>query len=250
MTKKKPALTAEEKQIIDEQETNLKAILERVERARQFKVGDFLIMWLTNYQGGWVQQVNSYGAPTKYQVVHTTESGIPFMKQINAHGTTVGELIAGIGGIDDGYIDNGGRSRWELDPDYADSLLLQDEYDPAQLHNNKKMLWKEVTEHNKKCRVSTKDIPEIVEFLKTLKAGDLLWTSNVSHMLIREVKAVTKQDAMKLVSYRFSSRVRGPFILVVTVVDKKGVVKEVAADYFFRKALYRLRPRTYKELNL
>lgn len=250
MAKKKPSITPEEKSRIDDQDKSIRETLDSLERAKQFKVGDFLILWWSGGENRWNLDKNSYGAPNKYQVVYVTESGIPWMKKINANGTPIGEIMSGVGDIDDGYLDNGTGARWELDPDYADSLLLQDEYNPAQLHDNRKVLWKEVTEHNKLYKVPTQEIPQIVDFFKTLKAGDIIWTSNISHLVVQDIKILAKADALKLVNYRFSSRVKGPFVLVTTIVDKKGVVKDVAADFFYRKALYRERPRTYKELNL
>lgn len=249
MGKKKIVLTPDDKRLIDAQEVAYKQLIETIERGKQFKDGDYLVMFVADYKGGWVQQKGTYGAPTKYKVIHVTDSGLPFMKEITSNGTPTGELYSGVGlAEDDNYLDTGSNVRWELDPDYADSLLLQDDYDPATMHKNKAVLWKEVTEHNKKAKVNTTEINGIATFLSTLKMGDTIWTSNVSHLLVREVRVLARPDAQKA-CIKFGPRIKGPHILVVTVVDKKGAVKDVAADHFYHKALYRERPRTYKELH-
>lgn len=247
-------ITAEEQLTINNKEAKLKELLDTLDKIRQFKVGDYLIWYEHDYQGNWHPHLNSYGAPIKYTVVAVSASGFPFMKAINANGNPVGEMFNGLGSqeFDNDYIDQGVRSRWELDPDYADSLLLQEEYDPAHIHRSKKQIWKEVTNHNKAHKIKTDEIGSIVDFFRTLNTGDLIWTSNVSHYMVRAVTTMPKKDALKLVTFSgaFSNRVKGPFVLVLNVVDKHGNCKDIAADFFFRKALYKQRPRTYKELNL
>lgn len=248
---KNKVITPEEMRLICEQDAHYSAIVDSFERAKQFKVNDFLILMIRDGIGGWATEKNSYGAPIKYKVVYTSESGIPFMQEVNAHGTLIGNIICGLDHLDDGcYIDHGQVPRWQLDPDYADSLLLQQEYDPSLLHNNRKQIWKEITEHNKKAKINTQGIPQIVDFLKTLKQGDTIWTSNVSHYMVQDIKLLSKSETSKIIKENFRSRVKGPFVLVATIVDKKGVVKDVAADFFYYKALYKERPRSYKELNL
>jgi hypothetical protein len=158
--------------------------------------------------------------------------------------------MPGVGGADsDDFMTDAMPVKWELDPDYADSLLLQDEYDHATLHKNKKQIWKDITAHNKAAKIATDDIGSIINFLKTLKSGDIIWTSNVSHYMIRDVKSVPRAEANKLAG-GVGMRIKGPIILVVNMVDKKGVARDITADFFYHKALYKERPRAYKELNL
>ncbi len=248
MAKKKPALTADDLESIKDSERGMKSFLEAFESSKQFKTGDFLVArkreWDNNGNEKWPRETNSYGAPIKYQVVHTTELGLAFLKKLNSQGNLEDDLIPA---VRDWYFED--DHRWELDPEFADSLILQAEYDPAEVHKNRKVAWKEVTDYNKANKICTGEIAPIVDFFKTLKVGDTIWTSNVSHFTIQDSRQMPRVDAKKL-DTGLSNRVKGPHVTVLTVVDKKSAIKDITADYFFEKALYKARPRSYKELNI
>lgn len=250
MAKKKIKLNQEELQHIEAINRSYKLTLETFERAKQFKSGDYLIMSYINDDGTLSKDVNSYGVPRKFIVVDAQDNGAPFVKEINAKGTPIGEISCILTNIDnDSYLDDSSSPTfWELDPDYADSILLAQDYDHAQLHNTKKVQWKEVTEHNKKAKVSTESMSDIDNFLNTIQPSYTIWTSHVSHYTINKMELMPRADANKVAS--ISQRVKGSMIMILTMTDKKGNTKVVAPDFFWRKALYRERPRTYKELNL
>lgn len=105
-----------------------------------------------------------------------------------------------------------------------------------------------MTEYNKNAKVATQNISDVTSFLATLKPGDTIWTSNVSHYTIQDTNLMERNAAHKVA--KFGNKIKGPHILIVTMVDKKGTVKVIAPDFFHYKALYKARPRTYKELNL
>jgi hypothetical protein len=60
---------------------------------------------------------------------------------------------------------------------------------------------------------------------------------------------MSAQDFRK-VARHMAHRVKGPYVEILTVRDKNGKIKEVTPDFFYHKALYRDRPRTYKELKI
>jgi hypothetical protein len=193
---------------------------------------------------------NSYGAPIKYKVVHISDRGIPFIKMTSKKGDPIGKLYSSCSAESDNYRHMNQRFQFELDPDFADSLLLQDQYDPAQLHKSKQDIWKAVTEHNKACKVTTQELKDVVEFFKQVSVGDTLWTSNNGSILVQDKKTMSPADFNTASKWRLRTHMKGPFITVLTVRDKHGKVKDITADYFWQKALYRERPRTYKELNI
>ena len=141
--------------------------------------------------------------------------------------------------------------KFEFDPDYADSILLQDKYDPAVLHKSKKDIWKAVTDHNKACKIATGTLKDITDFFNVVNPGDMLWTSSIGHYIVQDKKTMTPADFNNAKPrFGFQTRIRGPFVLVLTVLDKRGKSRDITADFFLKKALYKERPRSYKELNI
>jgi hypothetical protein len=246
----KNQLSSQDKLFIEEFNKQFNAIFDTLERAKQFKLDDYLILYISGYDGVMRLDLNSYGAPNKFKVVFATEHGIPFIKRVNKKGEPVGSIYSCVGTQNDSYRKMDQKFQFELDPDYADSILLQDEYDPAQLHRSKKDIWKAVTDHNKNVKVKTEDVKDVVNFFKEVNIGDMVWTSNIGHYLIQDKKTMTPKDFNDKAKWADKTSMRGPLIQVLTIRDKKGKVKDVSPNFFHGKALYRERPRTYKELNI
>jgi hypothetical protein len=251
--KPKNLITAEDQAVIDSFNHKFEAYFDAMEKARQIQVGDYLVLKLANYDNEPLKiQTNSYGAPVKYKVVHSTKHGIPFVKRVNKKGIPVGRIYSCTGSLESDTFKkySGQKFEFALDPDYADAILLQDDYDPANLHRSKKDIWKAVTDHNKACKVKTSDIKDVISFFSTVNIGDTLWTSNVSHFMVRDKKIMSPKDFNAKASWRFMTKIKGPYVPVLTVVDKSGKIRDISPDFFHRKALYKERPRTYKELNI
>ena len=236
-------LTTADKQLIEQWTSRFERGLDALEKAKQLNVGDYLVLYIDNQI-----RTNSYGAPIKFKVVHSTRHGIPFVKKVNKKGDPVGQIYSCTGSLDtDDYNQYGDTFEFRLDPDYADSIILQDQYDPSQLHKSRQEMWKEVTAHNKNAKVNTTHLGGIVKFFEKVNVGDTLWTSNIGHYLVQDKEIMTRQDFKNNVKDT-ETRTKGPFIIVLTVRDKKGKIFKITADFFSYKALYRERPRTYKEL--
>lgn len=246
----KHQLNNDDKAILKHFNDVFEAILTTVERAKQWKLDDYLVLYTSDHLGNMQVQTNSYGAPVKYKVVHLTNLGIAFVKKTSKKGEPVGRIYSCCGTESDDYRNMTQKFQFELDPDFADSLLLQDEYDPAQLHRSKQDIWKAVTEHNKACKVSTQELKDVVEFFKSVNVGDTLWTSNNGHFLVQDKKTKSPSDFNRVAKWRYQTRMKGPFVTVLTIRDKNGKVREITADAYWQKALYKERPRTYKELNI
>jgi hypothetical protein len=249
-----PEINKEDLQVIGQFNDSYRAIIDTLNRAMQFKVGDYLVLYLSAWgesPGGDMEiEKNTYGAPVKYKVVHATVEGICFVKRVNKKGTPIGRIYSCAGTEADTYRHMSQTFRFELDPDYADAILLEDEYDPSHLHRSKKEIWKSVTTHNKASRIKTGKLHEVVDLFKTVQVGDTLWTSTIGHYLIQDKKEMGPGDFNGKAKWSNRTNVKGPFVTILTVRDKNGKIREIAPDFFWGKALYRERPRSYKELNI
>lgn len=247
----KTSLSPKDQTVVDSFNAKYGPGMDALERSKQLQIGDYLILHVWDHNNKKALQTNSYGAPIKYKVVHAQQHGIPFIKRVNKKGDPIGPLYSVMGMLDtDDYIRRGQRFEFELDPDFADSLLLQDKYDPATLHRSKKDIWKAVTEHNKACKVPTDQLADVILFFNTLNVGDIFWISNVSHYIVHDKNALDSKELSKNRVKGYPTRVKGPFVTVLTVADKNGKVIKISHDYFHGKALYRERPRSYRELNI
>lgn len=244
-------LTASDKNIIDDFNKKFEAGLDAMERAKQLNIGDYLVLYLGSFGDKMELQKNSYGAPVKYLVVHSTKHGLPFVKKVNKKGEPIGQLFSCTGHLEtDTYRHPSQRFNFELDPDYADSLLLQDGYDPAQLHKSKQDIFRAVTAHNKAHKIVTLKLSDVVAFFHTINVGDTLWSSPLSSFLVQDKQTVNRVEFNTKAKYKDRTNLKGPFVIILTVRDKRGNVKEITPDFFVRKALYTSRPRSYKELNI
>jgi len=244
-------LTSDDLATIKEWNDSFGRAIEAIEKAKQLSIGDFLVLYVGQDLKSMKIQLNSYGAPVKYKVVHTTEHGIPFLKKVNKKGTPVGQIYSCTGGLDsDDYRYAGQAFEFRLDPDFADAILLEDTYDPAQLHKTKQEIFKAVTKHNKAAKVNTQDIRGVSDFFAKTNQGDTLWSSHSSYFLVQDKKTMSAKDFNTKAKWNEQTRIKGPFVIVLTVRDKNGRVKDITPDFFHHKALYRERPRTYKELKI
>jgi hypothetical protein len=245
---KKEELTSQDLVAIEAFNKEYGRVFETLEKARQLSVGDFLVLYLGDDEKSMKLELNSYGAPVKYKVVHMSEHGVPFLKKVNKKGTPIGQLLSYIDNFHDHYETD--CFEYRLDPDFADAILLEDEYDPAQLHKNKQELFKSITKHNKQIKIKTQEIKDISIFFASINIGDTLWSSNSNYVLVYNKKTMSAYEFNSKAKWNEQTSMRGSSITVLAVKDKNGKIKEITADYFLYKALYKERPRTYKELKI
>jgi len=239
------ALTAEEKEYIKQSESMIDGIMACLHAVRQFNKGDYLIAFHQGY--GWGEDgsrpvTNSYGAAKKFQVVAVDKHGVPYMKELNKQGKPTGQMICSIKyeKQNRSHIDTALTYRFEVDPDYTDSILLDDQanYNASSALKVKSDTFREISEHNKKIKVDCFDAKNLAAFIATVKVGDLLWRSNVSSWAVIEINTIPR-DKSNRIEHNTS------FMKVTTNVSK---VKEICFGDLRRIALYSARPRTYKEL--
>jgi len=237
---------------IKEMSDGYNALLSKIEKLGQFKVGDYLIKtreWPRHMNDGHPQkevQKNSYGVPVKYVVLHV-EGKVPFAKRITAKGTPIGSLECCIPELDD---DDTSQWEWhfELDPDYTDAVILDsvDDYDAAAIHKQKRDTFKDVTDHNKANKVNCHKFEDIVQFMNDINVGESYWVSTRSSILV--------QEKLSIVNGTIPYNRRGNFgsknvtVPILKCVNNKGESVTIYPLDLYRTNVYKARPRSYKEL--
>ena len=242
MAKKNNDVLPHELDFIRQREEVIASIVGAIGEVAKFKKGDFLIAFRPQTQWSKRQQItNSYGAPKKFMVVHTCRFNVPYMKELNKKGTPVGQLISPL------KFEGGNRAvkstdlEFEVDPDYADAIIMMDEdnYDAATVHKMKSDTFKEITDHNKSLKVNCTDMKELLQFLQSLKVGDVIYRSTKNHFTILKLDPIpTTHNGTRLDERGFF----GP------AQDSKGKVFDLGAYVFKWKAIYTGCPRSYNEL--
>lgn len=112
----------------------------------------------------------NYNIKILYKVESIHESGLVIAKQILANNKTgPSEII------------NDGRWMVNLDTTYVENIIMKNEenYDPSISATSLKKEKLRVTNYNRSICVKTRDEQVITDFLKSLKAGDNVWFSDV-----------------------------------------------------------------------
>lgn len=235
-------LDSYELDFIKKREEVIASIVGAIQDAAKFKIGDFLIAF--NPANQWQkrkQVVNSYGAPKKFIVIHTCKFGIPYMKELNKKGNPVGILICPIKFDERNRAVNASEYEFEVDPDYTDAIIMDDEanYNATDVHKIKSETFKAITEHNKSLKINVSDNVVLLNFLKNLKIGDVVWNSIKTHFTILTI------DLLPLThrNTRLDDNVK-----FGTAQDSKGKVFDLTAWKFKYSAIYTGQPRSYNEL--
>lgn len=228
-----------------------------IDKVKQFKAGDFLIAFHNRQlQGNYhtLQQVfglpakmdttkkepvvTSYGAVKKFQVVFVDKHGVPYMKELNKAGKPSGGIITSI------QFDHRGIAKqayvFELDPEFADSIILDDQanFNATKIMKEKADAFKEIAAHNKKIRIRFDKARDVVNYCNTLKVGDTIWRSNQSFWIIQEINKVNHQNlTWQVTSQKF-----------MKVKNQKGEELEISIEKVFASAIYSAQPRTFREL--
>jgi hypothetical protein len=231
-------------------------LMEEMERCKQFKVGDYLIARyiMEQYKPGVIVESGAYHTPDKFVVVYVNADGIPFYKKLDARGKAVGSIVCCL--CENDTISNGSNYYMELDPDYADAIILdsKSEFNPSEVKKRKQELYREITKWNKEAKVDTKDKPALEKFFKTLSAGDILYKSAKNFYTVQNSEMMTRKQAEIKYGYKFrqtSSDIPAVTKLcLVHVVDSKGKAKILCSVLWEMQYsnLYTKRPRTYREL--
>lgn len=242
MTNKPQVLKPHELNFIKEREAAHASIMETFKKVSQFKTGDFLIAFILDDRLHTRKQItNSYGAPKKFIVVYTNKFGAPYVKELNKKGDAVGQLICL---IHTGYTNQiiiNPDCEFEIDPDYTDAIIMDDEanYNATHIHKMNSDMFKTITKHNKSLRVDVDNNASLLNYLKTQKVGDIVWKSIKTYFTILTLDPIP-------VTHK-GTRVQDD-VKFGTAQDSKGKVFDISSCTFKYRAIYTSQPRSYKEL--
>ena len=236
MTKIK--LSPQDKNIIQEYVNSLTPVINAIKHSNQFNLGDYVIV----EDNGQVV-TNAYGTAIKYIVVHKTEEGICFIKRMSSKGNPTGQIMSMVVDVNKG-------TRFLMDPDYVDAIILENKegYDGAERQRKQKELRDSITKHNKAIKVSTRDMDHCVNFLANVKVGDILWTSTKKCVTVVDTKQIEVNKYPHRTHLSKYMRQNLSHIVVAFVFSQNGVVKPLGPEDIKWKALYTAQPRSYTEL--
>lgn len=174
---------------------------------------------------------NRLGANRKYKVVHVSERGVPFLKEITLDGKLTGP-IRSFQRLEQRtsvtYFPPPKKREWEIDPDMVDAILLGQEYDPMAEARNRAALIHEIKAFNNANKVNTSSWAQIQTYLKKLRPNDSLWSSlNKEYVVIERAKCNKAGIPQSIL-----------------VLDPEGDVKEFTVEYLLYKEFYKEKRRS------
>ena len=236
----KETLTAEQLRQAKDLDKTLKKLTSIKEQLAHYKIGDVYIIEeyeLYDRSKSFVHQT-SMGFPKKFQVVHISDSGIPYLRQITGKGNPTGEAVvppeaSAINILKRFHTAGSTPENWKFipDPEQMDAILLQTEFDPMEQHREKSKLYNEINKHNKAAAVSTSwasSYKDVSDFFKSRKPGDKFWTSPDKQYVIQSVVKVGKE-------------------YVITATDWNNTTVTFGFSHFHGGRLYKEQPRSFKK---
>lgn len=232
---------------------DMRYIISVIDEVRKFKLGDYIICnQITSSLNLKSPLKNSYGAVMKFKIVHVDELGLPYVKAVDAKGKASGPVEA--------LLTTNSHNLWlsagsddfsfELDPDYADAILLQaeDSYDPMARHNELKSMHKEVLAFNKQIKLPTSNMDEVVDTFSKLQVGMTYWTSPKKGFTVLENAPckLTKKTVRingSVIKYPANCTI----IHKIKVRHSNGKVKTYEPADMKNKNIYAGIPRAYKD---
>lgn len=259
--KTKSELSHNERQFIESREKEISSILGAIEEAKRFNLGDILVASRTEYDHRmdlrtFINQAmggnaavkervmksipivtQQAGARIKYKVIYVDAHGLPYIKRIDLNGKPSGEMIS----IYKTRHDYDRNIVYELDPHFADALILgdADNYDPMKEYNDSVRVTKEVTEHNQVNKLDSREF--LYDTIKSFKVGDTVWRSLTHNFTIMEKYSINSK-----LPVQSSSGCDQP---AMKVQNTKGEILTLTVGDLHGKNLYRNQPRSLtKEL--
>jgi hypothetical protein len=145
----------------------------------KFAIGDVLVKQEKVHkwdQGNdvyeWKTSIAACGLPYKYVYLFENELNIGYIRRLSVNGRKFVDTPLCVTEFDPDYI------RFELDPEYADHMLLseeEDKFDTKSRYDAIKRRREQVNRKNKKMAVSLPDVAAAVDWMSKLKVGDQIW---------------------------------------------------------------------------
>lgn len=174
----KRELTPEEEKIIKQQQDASPVVrFIRSKDRLNFGVGDYLIKVNKRHVSSseeikWEPETISgvSSQPKRFLCIYEDEYGIKYIKPLTSLGKELPTILS--------LADVNDWTRYEIDPDYADHMILDGEnkFDFTEQRKQQKAIRDSITKKNKKIAIKTRDTNEIDKILLSMKPGDKLWT--------------------------------------------------------------------------
>jgi hypothetical protein len=161
----------------------------------KFSIGDVLIReekYRTDGKDQWRVKVADCGLPNKYLYAYENSLGVGYIRRLSINGRKFVDKATCVTQFDPD------QTRFVLDPEYADHMLLaseNDDFDAKSRYDDIKKKKEKVNRQNKKMRTTFVDEAAVKNWMKTLKRGDQFW---FSHSLSRISKNPYVIDAIHL----------------------------------------------------
>jgi hypothetical protein len=159
----------------------------------KFTIGDVLICEEKHrkYDGTkdfeWKTKLANCDLPYKYVYVFENELGIGYIHRLSINGRKFVERSICVTEFDPD------QTRFILDPEYADHMLLADEnenFDAKSRYDDIKKKREQIHRKNKKLCVQIDDEIQAAAWIKSLKVGDQIWWGNTINSIRKEPYSV------------------------------------------------------------
>lgn len=144
-----------------------------------FEIGDVLVKMTHRYDSiienkKWVNEPISSDNPMaqRYVFIFKDEYGIGYMKRLQVSTGNLGSDIYSLSDYDYKYV------RFQVDPEYAERMFLDADFDIKTIHKASLEARKIVTKINRKSGIKFKSLKDGNDFFKDLKVGDTYYTSS------------------------------------------------------------------------
>lgn len=228
-----PAQLNEAKQL----DKSLRKLANIKDELKNYKLGDIFVLeeWFGDPNNAVVQETHM-GFPSKFQVVHISTEGIPYLRKMTSSGNPTGEAFIPPEAVAINALRRFGMNldnvcqRFVADPEQLDAILLQQEFDPMANHRDKSKLFNEINKHNKNATIPTGPscYNKVADFFKASKPGDKFWTSPDKQYVIQSVVKQGKQ-------------------WLITTTDQNQATVEFNISSFLFKRLYKEQPRSFSK---
>lgn len=221
----------------------------------KFNVGDILVQKvLTNayhaYRHGedqkWVTvKVNkTHDVPKRYVYAFENEFGIGYIRQLSIDGKKFTSKIICLANVDPRY------SMFELDPEYADTVILGGDFIEQINSRYIEMVnfRKNAMQHNKSILIKRKNLEKWVE---NLKIGDIFYSSWKHEQLYSskwQVVKITKTPWESLNNYEqiLHSKMENKDVTFISAVSEDNVTRDFSLYDFRRQKVSSLVPLSLK----
>ena len=145
----------------------------------KFEIGDVLLKYRRGYNPDmhgnyeWKPEniMSDLKMPQRYVYIFEDEFGIGYVKPLKVSDGKLGKELLCMTEFDWTHV------RFQVDPEYAEHVLLDSEFDIKDQHKKSMQGRKQVTKMNRKIGIKPKTINEFNNFFGKLKAEDKFWTS-------------------------------------------------------------------------